>query len=85
MGGAGIGGTSSAGDDIDISFSDLIDDLNMAIMGSLQARKDKWTLLADVIYLAVSADQHRQPDKPAGLGQDRCGSQVVDRHSGCRL
>ncbi len=55
--GAGIGGTSAAGDDIDISFSDLIDNLDMAFMGSLEARKDKWTLLADVIYLDVSDGQ----------------------------
>lgn len=27
-------------------------------MGLLEARKDKWTLLADVIYLDVSADQN---------------------------
>ena len=53
--GAGIGGTSAAGDDIDISFTDLIDNLDMAFMGSLQARKGKWGMLADVIYLDVSA------------------------------
>ena len=29
----------------------------MALMGLLEARKDKWTLLADVIYLNVSGDQ----------------------------
>ena len=52
--GASIGGTSSAGDDIDISFGDLIDNLDFALMGTLAARRDRWTLFADLIYLDVS-------------------------------
>lgn len=54
--GAGMGGTTAAGDDIDISFSDLIDNLDFAYMGSLAASKDKWTLFADLIYLDVEDD-----------------------------
>ena len=52
-----MGGTTAKGDDIDVSFSDIIDNLDMAFMGVLQAQKGKWTLLADVIYLDVSAGQ----------------------------
>ena len=37
-----------------ISFSDLLDNLDMAFMGALGARKDKWSLLMDVIYMDVS-------------------------------
>jgi hypothetical protein len=55
--GAGIGATTAAGDDIDISFSDLVENLDMAFMGVLQARRGKWSLLADVIYLNVSASE----------------------------
>jgi len=55
--GAGIGGTTAEGDDIDVSFNDIIDNLDMAFMGMLQAQKDKWTLLADVNYLGLSDDQ----------------------------
>jgi hypothetical protein len=55
--GAGIGGTTVTGDDIDVSFSDIIENLEMAFMGTLGARKDKWSLLADFIYLDVSADE----------------------------
>ena len=57
--GAGIGGETSAGDDIDISFSDILKNLDMAFMGSLAARKGKWTLFTDVIYLNVSDDKSR--------------------------
>jgi hypothetical protein len=52
--GASIGGTSSAGDDIDISFGDLIGNLDFALMGALAARRDRYTLFADLIYLDVS-------------------------------
>ena len=37
--GAGIGGTSSSGGDVDVSFSDIIDNLDMAAMGAIEARK----------------------------------------------
>ena len=55
--GAGMGGTTQAGDDIDISFSDILDNLDMALMTKLAARKDKWTLFADIIYMDLSASQ----------------------------
>jgi len=54
--GASIGGDSSSGSDIDIDFDDLLDNLKMAFMGGVQARKGKWSLGADVIYLDVSDD-----------------------------
>jgi len=51
--GAGLNGETSAGSDFDISFGDLINNLNMAFMGNFEARKSKWSLAADVIYLNV--------------------------------
>ena len=51
--GAGIGGTSSTGDDVDIDFGDLIDNLDFAFMGKLAARRDRWTVFADLVYLDV--------------------------------
>ena len=57
--GAGIGGETRTGDDIDMSFSDLMKNLDMAFMGMLTARKGKWSLLSDVIYLNVSDDKSR--------------------------
>jgi len=54
--GADIKGESSAGDDVDIPFSDLIDNLDIAYMGKLAARKDKLSLFADIIYLDVEDD-----------------------------
>lgn len=55
--GAAIDATPDGGETIHLSFSDLIDNLDMAFMGGLGARKGKWSLLADVIYLNASVDQ----------------------------
>ena len=53
--GAGVKGETAVGSDIDISFDDLISNLNMAFMGDFEARKAKWSLAADLIYLNVGA------------------------------
>jgi hypothetical protein len=52
---AGVKGETATGGDLDISFTDLISNLNMAFMGDAEARRDKWSLAADVIYLNVGA------------------------------
>ena len=53
FGPAGVKGTSVAGDEIDVSFSDVLGDLDGGLMGILSAQKGKWTLLADIIYLSI--------------------------------
>jgi hypothetical protein len=53
---AGTDATTAAGSDIDIAFDTLLDNLNMAAMGAIQARRNEWSLLADVIYLNVGAN-----------------------------
>jgi len=62
--GAGIGGEAVTGADIDISFSDIIDNLDFAIMGGLKAERGPWTLFSDVVYLNMSADENA--DLPLG-------------------
>lgn len=52
--GASINGTSGNGSPMDIDFNDLLDNLRMGGMGAFSAQKDKWTLLADIIYLDVN-------------------------------
>jgi hypothetical protein len=49
--GASLDATPTGGDTIHISFSDIMDDLNMALMTTLAARKGKWTLFTDIIYM----------------------------------
>jgi len=55
--GASIDGTTRLGNKIGVGFDDLVDDLNMGFMGSFEARKAKWSVATDVIYLDVSADK----------------------------
>jgi hypothetical protein len=52
--GAGIDATTPTGGDIDMSFSDILDDLDMTFMGNIGARKGKWSLLADAIYMDLA-------------------------------
>lgn len=66
--GAGIGGKTTSGGDLDISFSDLINNFDMGFMGIVAANKGKWTLMADVIYLNVSADNNGTLSIPLGSG-----------------
>lgn len=54
--GASIGGESARESDIDIDFSDLLDDLNMAAMGTIAVGKGRWSLLTDLIYLDAEDD-----------------------------
>ncbi len=51
--GASIGGKTGTGGDIDISFDDLLSNLEMAFMGAVGVRKGKWSLMLDAIYMDV--------------------------------
>lgn len=55
--GAGIGGQSGSGSDLDINFDDIFDDLKMGFMGAAAARKGKWTVMMDLIYLDIEDDE----------------------------
>jgi len=46
-----IKGETAQGGDIDISFNDILDNLDLTFMAGLAARKDKFSILVDVIYL----------------------------------
>jgi hypothetical protein len=54
---ASIGGTTVAGDEFDISLSDVVDSLDMAFMGSIGGHKGRWLALADIIYLDVGKEK----------------------------
>jgi hypothetical protein len=69
--GAAIGIETIGGNDIDISFSDIIDNLDLTVMAMTMARKGNWTVLADVIYMDLDDDQNgavnfpNRPNLPA--------------------
>lgn len=53
---AGIRGETADGADIDLSFSDIVDNLDFTFMGTFGAQKGKWGVLADVVYMNLSDD-----------------------------
>jgi len=64
--GAGINATTKTGGDVDVSFGDILRNLDMTLMGAVGARKGKWLLAADVIYLNVSQDNVGSIPFPGG-------------------
>ena len=50
------GGAGSVNVDFDIGVDDYISDLNFALMLTGEARKDRWSLATDVIYVDLSGD-----------------------------
>ncbi len=49
-----------------VDGSDILNALNMAFMGAFEVRKDKWSMLADVIYLDLGQDKKSKVDLPGG-------------------
>jgi hypothetical protein len=54
---AAINGETSGGAEFAIDFDTLLDNLDMAFMGSVEARRGPWSVLADAVYLNVGADK----------------------------
>lgn len=46
---------------VDMSFGDVLKDLNGALMGSFLAKKDNWLILTDLVWAALSDDAVIRP------------------------
>lgn len=75
--GAGIGGETTSGGEIDISFSDLLENLDMALMANLSARRGNWAVASDIIYLNVSDDNENDLSLPGPAGLPVTGKTKV--------
>ena len=67
--GAGLDGTTGIGGntaDIDVSFSDILEDLEMGGMGSLRFTRGLWAFTTEVIYMGLGAS-----DGPFGVDVDQ--------------
>ena len=51
--GASLGGKTTSGGNIDLEIDKILENLKFGAMGAISARKDKWTVFADLIYLDV--------------------------------
>ena len=63
--GADISGQTQRGSQIDVPIGDIVDNLESALMVSFEARKNKWMVLADYLYLDVAASK-----SPINLNQE---------------
>ena len=64
--GTDLGGETLRGSEIEVSLSDLLDNLEFAGMGTIEARKNNWSVLADIIYLGVGANNTTELSIPIG-------------------
>jgi hypothetical protein len=67
--GADISGQTVRGSDVEVGFSDLLDNLEMAFMGAFAARKNNWSFLTDVVYMDLGADKTVDLSVPIGAIQ----------------
>jgi hypothetical protein len=63
MWGAGIDGETATGDDFDVKFKDIFDNLDITFMGDFGVNKGKWGFLTDVIYMDIK-DENNQSLNP---------------------
>jgi len=58
---AGMDGTFVIGEmeqDIDVSFSDIIDNLDFALMGHLDMRNERWVISSDLVFVDIGHDEN---------------------------
>jgi hypothetical protein len=53
---ASLGMTTASGSDVEMEFSDIIENLDLTFMGVFGAHKGKWSVNADVMFLNMSKD-----------------------------
>jgi hypothetical protein len=55
----GIGGVTA---DVDLSFSDILDNLEMGFMGMYRGTRDRFSITADTIFMGLGATQRSRND-----------------------
>ena len=64
--GAAMTATTPGGNDSELPFYKILDDLQMTFMGAGGARNDKWSILTDIIYLDVKDKVNQDRTFPGG-------------------
>jgi opacity protein-like surface antigen len=64
--GAGVGGETSRGNEIDISFSDIVNNLDLGFMGTGHVYHDRWHASLDLLYISLSANNGKEITLPQG-------------------
>jgi hypothetical protein len=56
--------TTTAGQEGELPFYQILDDLKMVMMGDFTARKDKWSVSSDLIYMDIKQGRERDFTTP---------------------
>jgi hypothetical protein len=64
-----FGGKTANGDTIEITYDDLLKDLEFTFMGGVEARNGRWHLTTDVIYLKLKQENNGKVTVPVGPGE----------------
>lgn len=59
--------TTAGGYDVEIDFDDILDNFDFALMGVFGVRKNKWSFMADVVYLNLGKDLDSNQTQPLQL------------------
>ncbi len=62
--------------DIDVSFSDILDNLDIGFMGFAEHRRGKWSFIADLAWLDISESGGTRVTGPLGMGQGTVSAEV---------
>lgn len=57
-----------SGTDAGVDAGDILNALDMVFMGAFEARKGKWSILVDLVYLALSEDKNESVNVAIGTG-----------------
>jgi hypothetical protein len=71
MGLEGKTGVSPFLTEIDVPFTDLVDELDAGFMAYVNARKDRWSITGDLIWIKASTSVNPNPFTYVGLKQEQ--------------
>lgn len=60
-------GPAGAGSDFTVDASDILSNLNMIFMGGWQSKRNKWSFIADVVYMDVGGDKNATLPTESGV------------------
>jgi opacity protein-like surface antigen len=63
-----IGGKTAGGDTFELTFDDILKDLDFVYMGGFEARNGRWHLTTDIIYMNLEQDNNRRVTVHDGSG-----------------
>jgi len=81
---AGMKGTSGARGveaDIDVGFDDIVEDLDIGLMGTIELRGGNWLMLLDGVYMKLQDDKSRSWTGPGGLATATADLEVTPEMS----